>query len=279
MKSDNQLRILLRSIPWRFFKRIALSQILLMSFVILVMAISSRYYLRHYIIDQSKNQLIESLQLLDHSITSQKINPLKWCESLEKNWTSRYSLISAEGQVLCDNYLDIKDLDNHMKRPEVQMALKSSIGTSNRFSRSANIEMIYGAIVLSRDKEFILRQATPLKQINLAMKEIDSSVLLFFALLLFITILISLATSLKVSFPLKSVLQKISEFDNLKITSKHFERNLNLDDEWTFVEQTLDEAEEKLTDFINELQLQNKKFSILMDSISDCILAIDKEAV
>ncbi|WP_127714193.1 ATP-binding protein [Halobacteriovorax sp. HLS] len=270
----------LSTIPWRYFKKIAISQLFLMLFIVFTTAITSRYYIKVYITNQSKNQLIESIELIKHSLITQGIEPLKWCQSLKMNWKTRYTLIHSSGKVVCDNYLDIENLDNHLDRPEVQEALVKEVGTSIRYSESTNYDMIYGAGTISHPitKTFyIIRQSVPLSEISIAMKKLDRSIALFLIPLLLVSAFISLYTSIQVASPLKSLLKKISEFENLTITSKHFESSLTIDDEWHFVERTLDKAEDQLEKFIGELQLQNKKFSILMDSISDSILAIDKD--
>lgn len=277
--SEKKFKDLISSIPWRFFKRIALSQIILTTIVIIIAAFSARYFLKIYIKNQSKVQVIDSLKIIKHSIETQDIPPLVWCQSLKSNWSTRYSLIDSRGMVLCDNYLDIKKLDNHLYRPEIQTAIGEGVGTAIRFSDSANIDMIYGAVTLKSNENsptLFLRQSVPLRQIHLAMKELDKSILITILPLLILTSLISLYTSLQVSFPMRSLIQKISELDNLKLTPKNFENSLSVDDEWNFVERTLDQAEDELASFVEELKLENKKFSILMESISDSILAIDK---
>ncbi|OUR95377.1 hypothetical protein A9Q84_16200 [Halobacteriovorax marinus] len=269
---------LFNSIPWRFFKRIALSQIILTTIVILITAFSARYFLKEYITNQSKTQVLESLKLIKSSIESQQMDPLKWCQSLKKNLSTRYSLIDGAGQVICDNFLDIKELDNHLYRPELQDATKLGVGTSVRYSDSASIDMIYGAMLIHVNEQktsLYIRQAVPLEQIDIAMKDLDRSILISILPLLIITSLLSLYTSLQVSFPMRSLIRKISKLDSLKLTPKTFENSPSIDDEWNFVERTLDKAEDELGSFVEELKLQNKKFSILMESISDAILAID----
>jgi len=273
--SEQRVKGFINSIPWRFFKRITLSQILLTTIIILVTAFSARYFLKVYITNQSINQVTESLELIKHSITTQKIDPIAWCKSLKLNWATRYTLIDLDGKVLCDNYLDSTKLDNHLYRPEVQSALKKGIGTSKRYSESAEIDMIYGAMKFKTDKSYIIRQAVPLKQVSIAMRTLDRSIIIFFIPLLLFTSLLSLWTSLQVSFPLRSLIKKISNLENLKLTPKGLESAMAIDDEWHLVERTLDRAEVELANYIEELQFENKKFSILMESISDAILAID----
>ena len=274
--SEKGLKKFIDSIPWRFFKRIALSQIILTTIIIIVTAFSARYFLKVYITNQSTNQVVESLELIKHSITTQKIDPLSWCKSLRLDWSTRYTLINAKGKVVCDNYLNSETLENHLYRPEVQTALEKGLGTAQRYSNSTEIDMIYGAMTFnSKGSEYIIRQAVPLKQVALAMEKLDKSILIFFIPLLIFTSLLSLWTSLQVSFPLRSLIRKISNLENLKIGQTNLDSSIVLDDEWHFVERTLDRAEVELANYIKELQLENKKFSILMESISDAIIAID----
>lgn len=274
--SNSKVSSFINSIPWRFFKRIALSQIILTTIIIVITALSARYFLKVYITNQSVNQVVESLELIKHSIETQKIDPIKWCHSLKLNWSTRYTLIDNSGKVLCDNYLDSSKLDNHLYREEVQTALKKGLGTTKRYSESAEIDMLYGAMTLeTENKSFIIRQAVPLKQVALAMSKLDKSVIIFFIPIILFTSLLSLWTSLQVSFPLRSLIRKISNLENLKLTPKGLESAIAIDDEWHFVERTLDRAEIELANYVEELQIENKKFSILMESISDAILAID----
>ncbi|PIK16300.1 ATP-binding protein [Halobacteriovorax sp. JY17] len=274
--SESGIKKFINSVPWRFFKRIALSQIILTTIIIIVTAFSARYFLKVYITNQSVNQVVESLELIKHSITTQKIDPVAWCKSLRLDWSTRYTLIDMKGNVVCDNYLNAKKLDNHLYRPEVRDAIQLGLGTSKRFSESADIDMIYGAMTFKAlGKSYIIRQAVPLRQVALAMKKLDKSIIIFFIPLLVLTSLLSLWTSLQVSFPLRSLIRKISNLENLKTGQNNLDTAIPLDDEWHFVERTLDRAEVELANYIKELQIENKKFSILMESNSDAILAID----
>ena len=65
----------------------------------------------------------------------------------------RLTLIAANGKVLFDSEIpkkQINDVENHLYRPEVQNALMTGEGISQRHSATVNADMLYAATKLSR---------------------------------------------------------------------------------------------------------------------------------
>ena len=73
---------------------------------------------------------------------------------------SRITLISSSGEVLYDNTLNIKELDNHSNRPEVINALKDGVGQSTRTSDTKKTQLYYYALKLNNGNVIRLSQAT-----------------------------------------------------------------------------------------------------------------------
>lgn len=71
----------------------------------------------------------------------------------------RMTVISWEGEVLFDNLLDAKLMDNHLKRPEVQKAIGFGYGSNTRLSESNNSEYLYYA--KKYNVGFFIRMAVP----------------------------------------------------------------------------------------------------------------------
>lgn len=59
---------------------------------------------------------------------------------------NRITLVGPDGTVLYDNTADIKTMENHLNRPEVQAALKSGSGGSYRYSDTLDQETLYFAV-------------------------------------------------------------------------------------------------------------------------------------
>lgn len=270
---------LMDSLPWRFFRKLALMQILVSSLVIISTAWMARYYLKTYITTQAEEQLEESLTLIKNSIQTQNISPTKWCESLKLNWTTRYTLINTQGKVLCDNYLKPELMEDQLGFPEIQEALRLGFASQIRFDPVAGTNMIFGAVSIDSlhtglKERYIIRQTVPLHKLDTAMKELDRSIIVFLFPLLVLTSLVSLWGSLQVSFPLRSILKKV---DRMKRVTKEEITNFSFNaskDEWSIVEKTLDKAQQGLERYLEQLYNENEKMGTVMESITDSILAI-----
>ncbi len=269
----------LDSLPWRFFRKIAIMQIIVTSVVIISTAWMARYYLKTYITTQADVQLKESLNLISASIKNQSISPLEWCsKSFKLHWNTRYTIINAQGRVLCDNYQKAELLDNQLSLKEVGQALRLGFGRQIRFDKISGTNQIYGAISLATEvnglkQTFIIRQTVPLDNLDEAMSELDRAILIFLLPLLIVTSLASLWGSLQVSFPLRSILKKV---DLMKRVTSQDSTNYKAEpsDEWGLVEKTLDRAQQGLEIYIEQLYKENQKMGTVMESITDSILAI-----
>ncbi len=59
---------------------------------------------------------------------------------------NRITLVAPDGTVLYDNTADVKTMENHLDRPEIQAALKTGSGESYRYSDTLAQETLYFAI-------------------------------------------------------------------------------------------------------------------------------------
>ncbi|GAB4011364.1 MAG: HAMP domain-containing sensor histidine kinase [Bdellovibrio sp.] len=280
VKSNSSFRLFIDSIPWRFFRKIALGQILISCIIILLVAFVTQSHMKNYFINQSYDQIDDSLSIIKENIETNKIEPITWCKSLRLNWKARYTLLNDEGHVLCDNYMSPEYMDNHSDRPEIIEALSKGRGFSVRYSKLLKKDLIYGAFLIgernSPGNRYIIRQAVPLNKLQKALGSFRRKIWFFLLPLFIFTSLLSLWSSLQVSFPLRSLLQKV---DLMKSMTSSEENTYILDpsDEWTIVEKTLDKAKGNLEKYLNELYVENEKFSALLESISDSIIALDRD--
>lgn len=279
-KNNSSFRLFIDSLPWRFFRKIALGQIFISCAIILIVAILTQRHMKSFLVQQSFDQIDDSLSIIKENIEAQKIEPLAWCKSLRLNWKSRYTLLNDEGKVLCDNYMDPVYMDNHSDRPEVIEALAKGRSFHVRFSKTLKKDLVYGAVLIhqhqSPGNRYLVRQAVSLDKLHHALNSFRKAIWFFLLPLLIFTSLLSLWSSLQISFPLRSLLQKV---DHMKGINPGDESSYILDpsDEWTIVEKTLDKAHGNLEKYLNELYVENEKISALLESISDSIIALDKE--
>ncbi len=84
----------------------------------------------------------------------------------------RVTVIALDGKVLGDSELSVQQvrtIDNHLYRPEIQRALQSGMGEVRRFSRTVNQELLYHARIFTgsdNQPQGFIRLAVPLSDIR-----------------------------------------------------------------------------------------------------------------
>ncbi|MCC2667881.1 MAG: multi-sensor signal transduction histidine kinase [Armatimonadetes bacterium] len=79
----------------------------------------------------------------------------------------RLTILTLEGEVVADSSADPRQMENHLRRPEVQQALRLGTGVAERHSDTVNDQMRYLAIVQMEDpKARIYRAAVPLTMLR-----------------------------------------------------------------------------------------------------------------
>lgn len=280
-KGRGQLRAYIDKLPWRFFKRLALVQVIFTILAIIAMGSVARWYMHIYITNQTKEQMFESLVLVRHTLTTHQMDVVSWCRSFKKSWNTRYTLITWDGKVVCDNYKNIEFLDNHAGRPEIEEARHFGMGSSLRHSDSINEEMIYGAIAYEgpppERTKYIIRQAIPLKRVRELLSDMQWTIFLFLSPLIIIALFLSFWATLQVASPLKSILKKVDKMRKLGREYKDEQNYLIApNNEWLLVEKTLERAKKNLEKNFKELGREHSKLAVVMESISDAILAINR---
>ena len=91
----------------------------------------------------------------------------------------RVSLILPDGTVTGDSIYHPEKMDNHLLRPEVQAALKTGRGESTRFSKTAQEEMMYVALLTGTlaDPTGIVRVALSIQDIQGNMRQLNMAIL------------------------------------------------------------------------------------------------------
>jgi two-component system phosphate regulon sensor histidine kinase PhoR len=106
---------------------------------------------RNYFIEQVFESLTDTVYLVEPFyrplIVDEKLDELDTIlkkEALHRK--THITLLNSSGLVLADSRRPIQGMDNHLSRPEVQMALREGLGRAVRMSDSVKREMIYSAV-------------------------------------------------------------------------------------------------------------------------------------
>lgn len=125
----------------------------LIAFVIALALIVATMY--SYFANVQRQQLRTETEMASLAVNSQQ---LRYLESLPKG-DYRITWISANGQVLYDSEKESAELENHLAREEVKIALIRGYGESQRYSGTMMTRMLYSAQKLQDGS--ILRLSMP----------------------------------------------------------------------------------------------------------------------
>jgi len=130
-------------------------------------------------------------------------------DELGKNLDVRVTVIDVDGRVLGDSELDgesLRNVENHLDRPEVRSALAGGESETQRFSTTIEKRMLYMAAALAPpDTKGVVRLAVPLSDIDLVSSEVKRVLALSLALAFVSTILLTFLISALISRPVKKV--------------------------------------------------------------------------
>ena len=137
----------------------------------------------------------------------------------------RLTFIDVDGHVRGDTERDgaeLRAMDNHLNRPEVQDALKKGRGIRDRYSTTTQTEFRYFAVPVERAGELlgICRVALPMKAVNSAIFNLWRMLLLVSAGGLLLAILFSIFTAGAIVKPIENLTQTTQSLAAGKIDSR-----------------------------------------------------------
>jgi len=137
-----------RGLRWR----IALPYVALILVATLGLTIYISNQVRRVRLDDLEAQLLADARLLAGNAAPllQDGTNLEVLDEMARSWAAslegRVTIIGADGLVLGESHEDRTQMDNHLYRPEVQLALKDGQGSSMRYSATLGYEMMYAAV-------------------------------------------------------------------------------------------------------------------------------------
>lgn len=207
-------------------------------------------YFRQRILDQTVIQLDETEYLLNSSqydfTTSRDYDYFVHYANKARH---RLTLIDSTGIVLFDSNVPMRDLDaleNHLFRPEIQMALHRGIGQNERVSATLHKALFYVAKVAEKQGQIrFIRLALPLDEIQNTLTAIQWKIMLGGGMALALIAVISYLMAIRLTYPVHQLAQVA-----LKIKSGDYSARFAGagDDELGGLAELLNEILEKMND-------------------------------
>ena len=188
---------------------------------------------------------------------------------LDRKLHRRITIIDMSGKVLAESRYDAKKMENHLLRPEIQQALRSGWGVSERYSATLHTNFLY---VAKRSGEYFIRLAYPLERIRQSYFGLWLKFLGLFMLFVFIAILVSFVLSRRIERDIEEIVAYLHALANkdytkrLKATfSKEF---VTISEHLQNLAKKLAKREEKKEKFTKKLKQISRQRNELISAIS-----------
>ncbi|MCF7916880.1 MAG: cell wall metabolism sensor histidine kinase WalK [Candidatus Omnitrophica bacterium] len=195
--------------------KLTLVFIAIITVVLTISFLYLNYKLKDHILTRTKNNLKKQTELA--KVITKKEFPLgedpysidQLADKIGQSLGLRTTIINRAGVVLGDSELDgkeLKEVENHLKRPEVQQALLKGEGLSKRFSKTIGKDLIYYALPLNKEKIIaIVRLSIPLSEIELVSSKLKGFLFLSFLIAFLLASGVSFLAALFITGPVKEM--------------------------------------------------------------------------
>ncbi|MEA3354183.1 MAG: HAMP domain-containing sensor histidine kinase [Campylobacterota bacterium] len=124
------------------------------------------YWLQNFYIEQTKNALLQNIQLISYKI-DEKTDLDTYTKNIKNDLNIRVTIIDKEGVVIAESHEDKKLMDNHKYREEVIQSNSEPFGCIIRHSDTINKDFLYVVKKFTINKNiFYIRTAKKLSTIN-----------------------------------------------------------------------------------------------------------------
>jgi len=237
--------------------------------------------LKTFYIDQTVIYLKNQAHILEHEIIKYT-SPLdannidKICKAVGNDASVRVTIMHSNGDIIGDSDESPSEMDNHADRPEIVKASGGNLGTSIRFSRTLQKNMMYVAIPLKKKNKtkIIIRTSIPLTFIETSLKAVELKIFLGGLIIALFASVISLYISRRISRPIEEIKKGAEQFAKGDFSLKiHIPQTKEL----AFLTDSMNQMAVQLEERIKTVLHQQKEIEAILSSMVEGIIAVDKE--
>lgn len=194
---------------------------------------------------------------------------------LAKDIGARITFVASDGVVLGDSDADIKNLDNHAEREEIQEALRGHYGYAIRYSDTLKTNMYYVAIPSDDDQLIaVIRVALPLTQI----KNYHSDLFKQMSWAVFITFVLSALMAYVLSKQITKPLIQLASVTS-EIAKGDFGKKVYVEskDEIGQLASQFNQMSYALKQYMTDFNDRNQKLRSILNSMINAVVVVDRQ--
>ncbi|GIM27895.1 PAS domain-containing sensor histidine kinase [Clostridium polyendosporum] len=253
-------------------KKIMLSVIITIVFSLVVVTSSFIAISNYQYIENSKRNLKHYNDLLSALILSDVPNKVDKLNELKKiDQEIRFTYITKDGVVILDTDTRLQDLDNHLSRTEIIEAIHGGEGSSVRYSKTLNKNLVYYATKLKDGS--IVRTSIPLDNVRI----FQNKNIKYYIITLLFVILLSVILSLKLTKFIVNPVEEL-EFITARIAKGELDRRVRLSsiNELGSLGKTFNYMADQLQSTMAELIDKQNRLEAILKSMDSGVIAVDR---
>lgn len=181
----------------------------------------------------------------------------------------RFTIIDKQGNVLYDSERNSIH-DNHIDREEIQKAFISGSGSSVRYSKTSDVNLVYYATKINEN--MVIRSSVPTTVITIFL----SGNFKYYIVILIMTVILALGLSIKLTriiiHPIKELEEAINRILNGDLNNRAKVYN---DDEIGSLAKNFNRMADELQVKINDSYNKQNKLEAILESMDSGVIAID----
>ncbi len=274
-----------KKLIWQIFPSFLIITLLSLS---AVTSYSTRYFKNFFLKNSEKELTVRATLfqkrfgdlLIDFNSASSDINSTsslidEHCKEIGKTTGTRVTIILPSGKVIGDSFGHVKEMGNHMKRPEIKTALRKEKGVSVRHSATLEENMMYVALPIIRDDGVIavVRSAVSLSTIDQEIKLVRNSIFIALFFIIIAAAIVSLFVSRRIAHPIEQMKEGAAQFAQGNLQARLAEP---ASEELSELAKTMNRMAESLDDKIKAFKNRSMELEAVHTSMLEGVIAIDR---
>ncbi len=198
------------------------------------------------------------------------------CKKIGKRTSTRITVILPSGEVIGDSAENPESMDNHRDRPEVKKALTDNVGTSVRFSRTLEKEMLYTGVLVKKNGNTvaIIRTSLSLTSIEQTINTIRKKIAIGGLIVVIVAAFFSLMVSRSISLPIEQIRRWAG---SIAEGTFHDGPPDASSEELAALSESVSHMAIQLSERINTILQQRNEIEAMLSSMSEGVIAVDTE--
>ena len=237
--------------------------------------------LRHFFLEQAAANLEVRAHLFEDQIIKY-LDPLdknavdSLCKKIGKCASTRITIILPSGQVIGDTEKNPAKMDNHVDRPEIIGALTGASGTSTRYSRTLEKQMMYVGIPLKKNGRIaaVIRTSISVNAIDDTIKNIQIKIALGGLIIAVFAAMLSLLVSRRLTLPIEQIRRWA---ESIARGEFQFRPPVSGSEEIGALSESMNRMAVELRDRIDTVMRQRNEMEAVLSSMVEGVIAVDTE--